>query len=159
MTDETEPPSDNDPPKKGEREGKLRAVTRKAGSTPPGHPRNPFPCGNKLASKEARRKWHRVPANPVDEIDKVVKETLTRLRRREYVTELIGEEDTEGRRKSRRVEKPLDAPRANAIVMACRLRLDVFQQYAAGEEVRRLQEEVARLAALLPRGPVVVPGR
>ena len=120
---------------------------------------DPVGVRNKLASKEARRKWHRAPTNPVDEIDKVVKETLMRLRRREYITELVGEEDTEDRRKSRRVEKPLDAPRANAIVMACRLRLDIFQQYAAVEEVRRLQEEVAHLAALLPRAPVSVPGR
>ena len=47
----------------------------------------------------------------------------------------------------------------DAIVMCLRLRLDVCAQYAAGEEVRRLQEEVARLAALLPRGRVGVPGR
>jgi hypothetical protein len=157
MADGTEPPSDNDPPKKSERTGKLRAVKGEAGSTPRGHPKNPFARGNKLASKAARRKWHRAPANPVDEIDRIAKETLTRLRRREYVTELVGDEDAKGRRTTRRVEKPLEAPKANAIVMCLRLRLDVFAQYGAGEEIRRLQEEVGRLAAMLPRGTIGVP--
>jgi hypothetical protein len=66
------------------------------------------------------------PTNPVDEIDRLAKGTLNCLKRREYVIELVGDEDAEGRRQSRRVEKVLDAARGNAIASLLHLRLEVF---------------------------------
>jgi hypothetical protein len=115
----------------------------------PRHPANAFPRGNRLSTREARQKWQRPPTNPVDEIDKLAKETLTRLKRREYVTELVGVPDNDGRRQSRRVEKVLDAARGNAIANLLRLRLECFGQFQAGEEMRRLQEEVEHMHKLL----------
>jgi len=44
-----------------------------------------------------------------------------------------------------RVSIPMDAPRANAITLATRLRLDLFAQYEAGRLLQEQREEVARL--------------
>lgn len=143
MADETEPPTGGKQDEKKRRRRKLHAVPSKPRNqtTPPGVHR--FGPGNKFGTPQHRKR--RTPANPVEQMDRLVKRTLDRIGRKTYSYELA-----EGG-KRRKVEQPLDAPRANAIASLVRLRLDIFSQYSAGEELRRLQGEVERLTTMVPR--------
>lgn len=69
-------------------------------------------------------------------MDQIARETITRLRRREFF------EVSDGAGGTKRVEKKLDASTANAIMMCLRLRLDLFSQFEAKAELARLQQEL-----------------
>ena len=107
--------------------GEISAIPR---------PVHRFQRGNKFGGR-------RRPADPVEEMDRIAKETISRLRRRQY------EYEVDGDGKRIRVERPLDAARANALANLLRLRLDIIAQHGAGQAVRELLGELEQLRPIV----------
>jgi hypothetical protein len=99
-------------------------------------PRHRFEPGNHFGGR-------RRPVDAVEEVNRICKETVNRLRRPQYDYE----EDEHGKRI--RIERAMDASKANPLANLLRLRLEVHAQFAVGELVRRQQDELEQLRAVV----------
>lgn len=120
---------------------------RRGGTKTPGGVASRFQKGHRAHPS-------RVAINPVEEMDRIAKETLSRLKRRRY--EMVEDEEAApdpetGLRPKKKIEVYLDASRGNAIANVLRVRLDIFAQYKAGEELQRQQREIEELRAHVER--------
>jgi hypothetical protein len=123
----------------GRKRRQLRAIASKSSDTAGGSSgKRLFRRGNRFGALKGKK-----ARSPIGEIDEIARETVRRLRRREF-TEVV---DAEGVRK--RVEKPLEPAKATAITNALRLRLDIFREFEAAEELARLREESERQLAMI----------
>jgi hypothetical protein len=140
MADESEPPSGGDRKITKRRKRKLRIVRKKPSATaaaPPGGPgKHLFGKGNQFYQRRKRRDH-----NPVQEIDAVAKDTIKRLRTL-----------------SKKKERQMAAPTANAVFVGLRLRMDILGQYELGRKLAEQAEEIEELTAVVAerlgfRGP------
>ena len=113
------------------RRRQLRNVTKETTDVPPGKGKRLFQVGNRYGSLKGKKHL-----NPVEEMDAVARETITRLRRREFI------EVSDGAGGTKRVEKKLDASTANVITLALRLRLELYGQFEVAAEVARLESDL-----------------
>jgi len=126
------------------RQRQLRSVAEETDGSPAGGGKRLFQVGNSFGVLKGTRRL-----NPIEEMDQIARETITRLRRREFF------EVSDGAGGMKRVEKKLDAPTANAITMCLRLRLDLFSQFEAKAELARLQHELQAMREVVAERLVV----
>ncbi len=88
--------------------------------------------------------WRGRQPDTVGELDRLVRQVLRRLRAltpEEAAAQQNGPTVGSGGRR-RKVLPPFNPARANAIAALARLRLDLYSQYLAGEELRRLRGQL-----------------
>jgi hypothetical protein len=116
------------------RRRQVRSVMNEMADLPPSKGKRLFEAGNRYGSLKGKKRL-----NSVEEMDAVARETITRLRRREFI------EVPDGAGGTKRAEKKLEASTANAITLALRLRLELYGQFEVAAEVARLQGDLRLL--------------